>query len=112
MGLLYIATVKTKKGTAKLDRMGNVSVPGRMTVIKPESIVSVDLEDGEALSSRITATRLMALGVFALGVKKKTGGEKYLTIMTDDDCVVLEVDRKHIGEAVRFKNQLSRFVGR
>ena len=45
-------------------------------------VVSVEVEDGEAAQARVTATRLVALGIFALAAKKKSGGDKWLMIET------------------------------
>ena len=60
------------------------------------------VEDGEELSSRVTMTRLVTLGVFALAAKKKTGGEKFLTIESPDIFWTIEVPRKNVGAAQRF----------
>ena len=102
MSLLYAATVKTKKGTARLDRGGALCLPGVRKPIKPGDVVAVDVEDGKAVSSRVTATRVALIGVLALAAKKKTGGEKYLVVETKSDVHVLEVERKHTGDAVAF----------
>ena len=64
-------------------------------------ITSVSLEDGEELQSRVTATRLLMLGVFAFAAKKKTGGNKFITIEGEDFLWVLEVGRKKVSEAQR-----------
>lgn len=69
-------------------------------------ITSVTLESGEELSSRITATRLVALGVFALAAKKKTGGEKYVTIETGTNLVSVKVGRKDVNRATEFVHAL------
>lgn len=65
-------------------------------------VTGVHLESGSELESRITATRLVALGVFALAVKKKKGGEKFLTIESPETYWVVEVPRKKISEAMKF----------
>lgn len=65
-------------------------------------VTGVHLESGSELESRITATRLVALGVFALAVKKKKGGEKFLTIEGPETYWVVEVPRKKISEAMKF----------
>lgn len=65
-------------------------------------VTSVSLESGSELQSRITATRLVAFGVFALAMKKKSGGEKFLTIESASSYWAVEVDRKHVSDAMRF----------
>ena len=44
----------------------------------------------------------VTLGVFALAAKKKTGGEKFLTIESPDIFWTIEVPRKNVGAAQRF----------
>lgn len=58
------------------------------------------LEDGEALESRVTATRLVMLGVFAFAAKKKSGGTKFLTVESPDFFWTIEVERKRVSEAM------------
>lgn len=67
-----------------------------------DTIREVRLEDGEALQSRITATRLVLVGVFALAFKKKRGGEKFLTVETDSAFAAVKVNRKKVNAAQRF----------
>lgn len=74
----------------------------KKSTIPLASIQSVSLEEGADLESRITATRLVLVGVFALAIKKKKGGEKYLTIESDDAFVVVKVPRKNIDKAHKF----------
>ena len=45
-------------------------------------VVSVEVEDGEAAQARVTATRLVALGILAFAAKKRSGGDKWLMIET------------------------------
>ena len=55
-------------------------------VIPYKDITSIHLETQEQLGKRITATRLLTLGVFALAFKKKTkSSEQYFTIDFDDN---------------------------
>lgn len=65
-------------------------------------INSIALEDGEELQSRVTATRLLTLGVFAFAFKKKTGGNKFITVEGENFLWALEVGRKKIGDAQKF----------
>ena len=64
-------------------------------------INSISLEDGEELQSRVTATRLLMLGVFAFAAKKKTGGNKFITVEGEDFLWALEVGRKKVSNAQR-----------
>ena len=93
--------------TLQRDRV-DVQMKGkpRTTRVPYSSITRVGLEDGEALSSRVTATRLLVLGVFALAVKKKRGGTKFLTLESDEVFVTVEVPRKKVTEARRFMAQI------
>lgn len=68
--------------------------------------VEAFLEDGEALQARITATRLVLTGVFAFALKKKRGGESFLTIQGDGFAWVVEVPAKKRGDAQRFVSAL------
>ena len=62
------------------------------------SITGIHYETAEQISRRITATRLLTLGVFAFAFKKKKkDSEKYLTIefiMNDMECAVLFSGKK------------------
>ena len=64
------------------------------------------LEDGSALESHVTATRLLLFGVFALAMKKRKGGEKYLIVEGPDFAYMTMVKLQHIGSAVRFKTEI------
>ena len=64
------------------------------------------VEMGADIQSRITATRLIGLGVFALAAKKKTG-HVFLTIEGQGFQVAIEVDRKHEAEARQFAAQVN-----
>lgn len=79
----------------------DVKMKGRLrtTRVPYASITRVSLEDGEALSTRVTATRVLVLGVFALAAKKRVGGTKFLTIESDEVFVTVEVPRKKVNEA-------------
>ena len=93
--------------TLQRDRV-DVQMKGKLRTIRVPypSITRVGLEDGEALSSRVTATRLLVLGVFAFAAKKKTGGTKFLTIESDEVFVTVEVPRKKVNEARKFMAQV------
>ena len=64
-------------------------------------VVSVEVEDGEAAQARVTATRLVALGIFALAAKKKSGGDKWLMIATRSALLTLRADALRCAHARR-----------
>lgn len=85
--------------------------PGSILSAPPEihplaSVRGVQLEAGEDLQERVTATRIVALGFFALAVKKKSGGDKWLAIEGDEYAWMIRVDRKHVNDAMRFVAKL------
>lgn len=92
-----------KDGTLRLypDRLEKKG-GGSVETLPLGQLEGVHLEDGEELSSRVTMTRLVTLGVFALAAKKKTGGEKFLTIESPDVFWTIEIPRKSIGAVQRF----------
>lgn len=65
------------------------------------------VESGSDLESRVTLTRLIAVGLFALAFKKRRGGEKYLTIEGPDFAWMSLIDRKHVQEGMRFMNNVN-----
>ena len=65
-------------------------------------VVSVEVEDGEAAQARVTATRLVALGIFAFAAKKKSGGDKWLMIETKRTLLTLHFERKAVDGLMRF----------
>lgn len=71
------------------------------TDIPLEDIVDISLMEGSELESRLTLTRLALTGIFAFALKKKSGGEKFLTIETKETAHVVEVSRKKVGEATK-----------
>jgi hypothetical protein len=68
----------------------------------PVAGVRATVESGSALQSRVTVTRLVALGLFALAAKKKSGGEMWLLVEGPDFAWTVEVDRKDIAAARHF----------
>ena len=62
--------------------------------------VNATLEEGEALEKRITATRMLAVGLYALAMPKKTGGTKYLVVEGPDFFWSMEVGHDQIQEAM------------
>lgn len=65
-------------------------------------VVSVEVEDGEAMEARVTATRLVTLGIFALAAKKKIGGDKWLMVETRQALLTLHFERKAVDGLMRF----------
>lgn len=58
------------------------------------------LESPGTVGRRVTATRLLAVGVFAFAWKKKQDDrERFLTIEDDEQIFVVEVDAKHMKAA-------------
>nr|DAT85817.1 MAG TPA: hypothetical protein [Caudoviricetes sp.] len=69
---------------------------------KLTDVVSVEVEDGEAAQARVTATRLVALGIFAFAAKKRSGGDKWLMIETRQALLTLHFERKAVDGLMRF----------
>lgn len=65
------------------------------------------VESGEELQSRVTATRLLLLGVFAFAVKKKSGGERYLTVEGRDFFWAVEFPHDRANEAMAFAAKIN-----
>lgn len=72
------------------------------TTIPLGTIQGVTVEDGADLEARITATRLVLIGVFALALRKRRGGEKFLVLESTDTVAVVEVSRRDVAKAQRF----------
>lgn len=64
--------------------------------------VSAVVERGSDLQKRVTLTRLVGVGVFALMAKKKSGGEWWLAVEGPDFAWTEEVGRKDVEKAKRF----------
>ncbi len=64
--------------------------------------VTATVESGTELDKRITATRLVTLGVFSLAAKKSRGGEWWMTIEGPEFAWADKVDRKKIDKAKKF----------
>ena len=65
-------------------------------------VVSVEVEDGEAMQARVTATRLVTLGILAFAAKKRSGGDKWLMIETRSALLTLHFERKAVDGLMRF----------
>lgn len=68
----------------------------------PLSGVAATVESGEDLHRRLTATRVVLTGPFALLLKKKAGGTSFLTIEGPGFSWVEEVNRKKKEKATAF----------
>lgn len=68
----------------------------------PLAGLTVDFDRGAELQSRYTATRILAIGVFALAFKKKKGGEYYFIVSGDNVSWMEEVPRKQVPKAMKF----------
>ncbi len=64
--------------------------------------VTIELEEGSEMSKRVTMTRVLATGIFALALKKSKGGEKWLLIAGPDFEWFEEVPRKKQADAIKF----------
>lgn len=102
MSLFHAAQFKSNDGKITVFSNGSVGIPKRMRTIPPTDIVDIAVEDGEALRERVTVTRILAVGVFAWALKKKSGGTKFLLIETVDDAHLYELKAKHYKEARSF----------
>lgn len=65
-------------------------------------VVSIEVEDGEAMQARVTATRLVTLGILAFAAKKRSGGDKRLMIETKRALLTLHFERKAVDGLMRF----------
>jgi hypothetical protein len=74
-----IYTVEVVEGKRRTSTNIEISDAGmamgvfKKTLIPWSEIASIDIEGPENLNTRVTATRLLTLGVFALAAKKKSG---------------------------------------
>ena len=110
MSLFHSAQFKANDGKITVFSDGSVGVPKRLTVIPPTDVVDIVVEDGQAASKRLTATRVAALGIFALAIKKKVAATKFLIVETVDDAHVVELDAKRYGEARSFAAKATTIV--
>lgn len=102
MSIFHAAQFKANDGKITIYADGSVGVPKRLTVIPPTDVVDIVVEDGQAASKRLTATRVAAVGILALAIKKKVAATKFLIVETVDDAHVVELDVKRYGEARSF----------
>ncbi|MGO2122459.1 hypothetical protein [Glutamicibacter arilaitensis] len=64
--------------------------------------MTIDLANGSALQERVTLTRIVATGIFALALKKKKGGEQWLLLAGEKYDWLEDVPRKKQEDAQKF----------
>lgn len=64
--------------------------------------VTAVVASGEELFQRVTLTRLVAVGIFALAIPKKSGGTSFLLIEGPDFAWTAEVKRGDQAKAQKF----------
>src|SRR5690606_19652597 len=69
--------------------------------------VTASIAGGAPVKSRITATRVAAVGVFALAARKQEGGESYIHIEGPDFAWTVKAEWKDTEKAHRFVNKLN-----
>lgn len=63
----------------------------KLGTIPRDSVLQVDVEDRSTVEKRVTATRLLTIGVFALAAQKKKKDTRfYLTVTWEDDRGVVQ----------------------
>ena len=108
---------KEKGCTLKIQNESiSISCAGKNAVIGYDTITSIHYETAEQINRRITATRILALGVFALAFKKKQKDTtKYLTIDFKEsgiECTTV-ISRKKSNEAYsKLFERYSNFIKR
>lgn len=75
---------------------------GRGEERRPVLGATANMESGAQLSERVTAGRIILVGVYAFALKKKSGGQKYLVVEGDGFAWAIEVEGEAINDAVRF----------
>lgn len=69
--------------------------------------VHASVEYCSTLESRVTLTKMLAVGLLAFTFKKKSGEEKYLTVEDPSFACVALANRKHISNAMRFATAIN-----
>ncbi|WP_271394728.1 hypothetical protein [Neomicrococcus lactis] len=91
-------------GTFALFKNGAVQDLREPKAVRRQSLVDaeIELEDGEELKKRVRLTHVLAIGVFALATKKKSGGELWLSISGPEFAWLYEVKNKDAAKAREF----------
>lgn len=74
---------------------------------EPVGGVVARVESGSELESRVTATRLVAMGVLAFAVKKRRGGESWLSVEGPGFLWSVEVKRGDVRKARVFAEKVN-----
>ncbi|MBY4796767.1 SHOCT domain-containing protein [Collinsella sp. AGMB00827] len=107
-----VGSIRGKNGMIELKdgQLTFTQFANQQTQTKSIEGVQASVETGEQLHERVTLTRVALFGIFALGLKKRAGGERYLVIDGKDFAWALEVDYKHANEAFKFATMLNNAV--
>ncbi|MBO0743614.1 MAG: hypothetical protein J2P43_01250 [Candidatus Dormibacteraeota bacterium] len=65
--------IKAKLYGVNMDKTGTISDPNDRRTSGPIIGAAATVDTAQAIGSRVTATRMVTMGVFALAAKKKTG---------------------------------------
>lgn len=107
----YREMISGENGTFHLigDQITYQSFTSDQQINETRSVTSCTarVESGEELQSRVTATRLFLVGVFAFAIKKKSGGERYLTVEGPDFLWAVEFPYDRANEAVAFAAKIN-----
>ncbi len=92
-------TYPGKSKVIKLDKAG-VSLCGIKTIftIPWEQVQDIDVEGPEAASKRITATRMVTMGVFALAAQKKSKSAVMIVKLRSGEEAVFQTQKFAAGE--------------
>ena len=71
--------------------------------------VTAVVDQGET-HARVTATRILAIGVFALAAQKKSSDPSYLTITGPEVAVFLPIHQTQVGEARAFAVKINQLA--
>lgn len=78
--------------------------------VHPLAGVEAAVETGSTVTQRLSATRMVALGVFSLAAPKKSGGESWLRVVGPDFEWVVKVPRTRVEQAQKFAAQVNTMV--
>jgi hypothetical protein len=108
LGSTRIAYLTAEKGTFYLHP-DKITTPDGEHPLTPD--VRATVETAGDIERRVTATRLLTIGIFALAAKKKKDNrELYLTVEGDTFISVREINPKKGSEARQFAAMVNRTV--
>lgn len=109
-----LAGAQSSKKLASFARVtlfdDRITTPDGTSVLSPDVRADCDTAGNLERSSRVTATRLLTVGIFAFAFKKKKthdSRELYLAVETPDFMSVLEVDPDKGPAARKFAAQIT-----